>query len=199
MSRSVLYMSMSLDGFIAGLNDEPGNPGGDDFMRLHQWFGFAADAGPTAETTDGSGIGKQFLDEIKETGAVLAGRNTVEQVDHWDGDHHDGVPIFVASHRPPGPSVGKYPLVTYVTDGIVSAMSQAKAAAGDRDVLVHGAYTAQTALEADVLDELQVHQVPVLFGSGRRLFDMLPTRVELEIVRVIDTPEATHIRYRIVR
>jgi dihydrofolate reductase len=74
-----------------------------------------------------------------------------------------------------------------------------KAAAGHRDVLVHGASTAQTALEADVLDELQIHQVPVLFGRGRRLFDMLPTRVELEIVRVIDTPEATHIRYRVVR
>jgi dihydrofolate reductase len=192
-------MSMSLDGFIAGPNDEPGNPGGDDFMRLHQWYGFGLDAGPTAETTNGSGIGKQFLDEINETGAVLAGRNTVEQVDHWGGDHHDGVPIFVPSHRPPGTSVAKYPLVTYVTAGIVSAMSQAKAAAGDRDVLVHGAYTAQAALEADVLDELQIHQVPVLFGSGRRLFDVLPTRVELEIVRVIDTPEATHIRYRIVR
>ena len=199
MSRSVFYMSMSLDGFIAGPNDEPGNPGGDGFMRLHQWYGFAADAGPTAETTDGSGIGRQFLDEGNETGAVLSGRNTVEQVDHWGGDHHDGVPIFVASHRPPGPSVAKYPLVTYVTDGIVSAMSQAKAAAGDRDVLVHGAYTAQTALEAGVLDELQIHQVPVLFGSGRRLFDVLPTRVELEIVQVVDTPEATHIRYRIVR
>ena len=199
MSRSVLYMSMSLDGFIAGPNDEPGSPGGDDFMRLHQWYGFALDAGPTAETTNVSGIGKQFLDEINETGAVLAGRNTVEQVDHWGGDHHDGVRIFVPSHRPPGTSVAKYPLVTYVTDGIVSAMSQAKAAAGDRDVLVHGAYTAQTALEADVLDELQIHQVPVLFGSGRRLFDVLPTRVELEIVRVIDTPEATHIRYRVVR
>jgi dihydrofolate reductase len=192
-------MSMSLDGFIAGPNDEPGNPGGDDFMRLHQWYGFASDAGPTVETIDGSGIGKQFLDEINETGAVLSGRNTVEQVDHWGGDHHGGVPIFVASHRPPGASVAKYPLVTYVTDGIVSAMSQAKAAACDRDVLVHGAYTAQTALQADVLDELQIHQVPVLFGSGRRLFDVLPTRVELEIVRVIDTPEATHIRYRIVR
>jgi dihydrofolate reductase len=192
-------MSMSLDGFIAGPNDEPGNPGGDDFMRLHQWYGFGLDAGPAAETTNGSGIGQQFLDEINETGAVLAGRNTVEQVDHWGGDHHDGVPIFVPSHRPPGTSVAKYPLVTYVTDGIVSAMSQAKAAAGDRDVLVHGAYTAQTALEADVLDELQIHQVPVLFGSGRRLFDVLPTRVELQIARVIDTPEATHIRYRIVR
>jgi dihydrofolate reductase len=88
-------------------------------------------------------------------------------------------------------------LVTYVTDGIASAMARAKAAAGDRNVLVHGAYTAQAALVAGVLDELQIHQVPVLFGGGRRLFEVLPVRIELEIVRVIDTPEATHIRYRI--
>src|SRR5580704_5543662 len=190
-------MSMSLDGYIAGPHDTPGNPGGDDFMRLHEWYGFASDAAPTAETVDGSGIGSQFLDEIKRTGAVLSGRNTVEQVDHWGGDHHDGVPIFVVSHRPPGPSAAKYPLVTYVTDGISSAMAQAKAAAGDRNVLVHGASTAQTALAAGVLDELQIHQVPVLFGSGRRLFELLPERIELEITRVIDSPKATHIRYRI--
>jgi len=87
--------------------------------------------------------------------------------------------------------------VTYVTDGIASAMAQAKAAAGDRNVLVHGAYRAQAALAAGVHDELQIHQVPVLFGSGRRLFEVLPERIELEIVGVIDTPEATHIRYRI--
>ena len=103
------------------------------------------------------------------------------------------------SHRPPGPSVAKYPLVTYVSDGIASAMAQAKAAAGDRTVLVHGAYTAQRALEAGVLDELQIHQIPVLFGGGLRLFEVLPSRIELEIVRVIDTPEATHIRYRVRR
>jgi dihydrofolate reductase len=108
------------------------------------------------------------------------------------------VPIFVPSHRPPGPSVAKYPLVSYVTDGIASAMAQAKAAAGDRNVLVHGAYTAQTALAAGVLDELQIHQIPVLFGDGRRLFDILPARIELEILRVIDTKEATHLRYRVV-
>jgi dihydrofolate reductase len=109
------------------------------------------------------------------------------------------VQIFVPSHRPPGPSVADYPLVTYVNDGIASAMAQAKAAAGDRYVLVHGAYTAQRALEAGVLDELQIHQVPVLLGAGRRQFDVLPSRVELEIVRVIDTPDVTHIRYRVRR
>lgn len=200
MSESVLYMSMSLDGYIAGQNDEPGNPGGDKFMRLHDWYGFGPD-GPDAsrlESRQQSGMGRRFLDEINATGAVLAGRRTVEQVDHWKGDHH-GVPIFVPSHRPPGPSVANYPLVTYVADGIASAMAQAKAAAGERNVLVHGAYTAQTALEAGVLDELQIHQIPVLFGGGRRLFDVLPSRIELKVVQVIDTPEATHIRYRVLR
>src|SRR6266568_6100832 len=194
MSASVLYMSMSLDGYIAAPNDKPGNPGGDGFMRLHEWYGdFTPPSGPGP-----SGPSGEFIDEIKTTGAVLAGRRTVEQVDHWGGDHH-GVPIFVPSHRPPGPSVANYPLVTYVSDGIASAMAQAKAAAGDLNVMVHGAYTAQRALEAGVLDELQIHQIPVLFGGGRRLFELLPARVELEIVRVIDTPQATHIRYRVRR
>jgi dihydrofolate reductase len=184
-------MSMSLDGYIAGPNDSPDNPGGDGFNRLHEWF-LTSDG----EMARPSGAAGELYDQIIDAyGAVLAGRRTVEQVDHWGGDHQ-GRPIFVPSHRPPGPSVANYPRVTYVLDGIESAMAQAKAAAGAREVLVHGAYTAQRALEAGVLDELQIHQVPVLFGGGRRLFDVLPARVELEVVRVIDTPEATHIRYR---
>jgi dihydrofolate reductase len=200
VSVSVLYMSMSLDGYIAGPNDQPGNPGGDGFMRLHEWYGFGPDGPEPADLKSHlkSGLGQHFLDEINASGAVLAGRRTVEQVDHWEGNHHR-VPIFVPSHRPPGPSVANYPLVTYVTDGIASAMAQAKAAAGERNVMVHGAYTAQRALEAGVLDELQIHQFPVLFGAGRRLFEVLPSRVELEIVRVIATPEATHIRYGVRR
>jgi dihydrofolate reductase len=186
-------MSMSVDGYIAGPHDDPGNPGGDGFDRLHEWIATAAGdfgrpAGPAGE----------LFDEWNATGAVLAGRRTAEQVDHWKGDHH-GVPIFVPSHRPPGPAAADYPLVTYVTDGIVAAMAQAKAAAGDRNVVVHGGYTARRALEAGVLDELQIHQIPVLFGAGRRLFAVLPSRVELDLVRVIDTPQATHIRYRVRR
>ncbi len=193
MSASVLYMSMSLDGYIADPNDALG---GDRGTRLHDWA-----LSPDGESFRMSGAAGHFVDEINATGAVLAGRRTVEIVDHWGGNHH-GVPIFVVSHRPPGPSVANYPLVTYVTDGIASAMAQAKAAAGDaggRDVLVHGAYTAQRAIEAGVLDEMQIHHIPVLLGAGRRLFDELPSSVELEIVRVIDTPEATHIRYRVRR
>lgn len=196
MSVSVLYMSMSLDGYIAGPNDEVGNPGGDNFDRLHEWM--------WEDPADGqyiprqSGLAAALWGEMDAYGAIVAGRRTVEQVDHWGGDRH-GVRIFVPSSRPPGPSVANYPLVTYISDGIASAMAQAKAAAGERYVLVQGAYTAQRALEAGVLDELQIHQVPVLFGGGRRLFELLPSRVELESVRVIDTPEATHIRYRVRR
>ncbi|MEU4395716.1 dihydrofolate reductase family protein [Kribbella sp. NPDC023855] len=193
MASSVLYMSMSLDGFIAGPNDNPDNPGGDEFMRLHAWF-----VTPEGEFGRPGGVAGEVYDEMEQYGAIVAGRNTVEQVDHWGGERH-GVRIFVPSHRPPGPSVAKYPKVTYVNDGIASAMAQAKEAAGDRHVLVHGAYTAQTALEAGVLDELQIHQIPVLFGSGRRLFDVLPRRIELDVVRVVDTPEATHLRYRVRR
>jgi dihydrofolate reductase len=194
MAVSVLYMSMSLDGYIAGPHDNPDNPGGDGgaVERLHAW----------GQTEDGStrtsGPGGAMIAAILATGAVLVGRRTAEQVDHWDGDHHDGVPIFVVSHRPPGPSAATYPSVTYL-DGIEDAMEQAKAAAGDREVLVHGAYTARRALAAGVLDELQFHLVPVLLGGGLRQFELLPSRVELDIVRVIDTPEATHLRYRVRR
>jgi dihydrofolate reductase len=184
VSTSVLDMSMSLDGYISDPDDFLG---GDDGERLHHWA--AAEGEPV----------QGFEHEWRAAGAVIAGRRTAELMDHWGGDH-DGAPIFVPSHRPPGPAARwGYPLVTYVADGIESAMAQAKAAAGDRDVQVRGAYTAQRAIEAGVLDEVQIHQIPVLLGAGRRLFDVLPSLVELEVVRVIDTTKATHIRYRIRR
>ncbi|MFG2573326.1 dihydrofolate reductase family protein [Streptomyces sp. NPDC048481] len=190
MSASVLDMSMSLDGYIADPHDFLG---GDDGERLHKW------AGPQDGSSAPSGPVAQFQDEWNAAGAVLAGRRTAELMDHWGGDHN-GLPIFVPSHRPPGPAARwGYPLVTYVTDGIESAMAQAKAAAGDKDVQVRGAYTAQRALAAGVLDEVQIHQIPVLLGDGRRLFDVLPSLIELEIIRVIDTPQATHLRYRVRR
>jgi dihydrofolate reductase len=139
------------------------------------------------------------VDSVDPTGAVLTGRRTAEQVDHWNGDYL-GAPIFVPSHRLPRSTVAGYPRVTYVPDGIESAMARAEAkAAGDRDVPLRGAYTAQRVLEAGGLDELLISHVLVPFGAGRRLFGVLTSRIELEVVRVIDTPEATHIRYRIRR
>jgi dihydrofolate reductase len=190
VSLSVLDMSVSLDGYIAGPDDFLGGPDG---HRLHDWFA------PGGEFVELSGPAKDLMDEMNGAGAVLAGRRTAELMDHWGGDHN-GLPIFVPSHRPPGPAARwGYPLVTYVTDGIESAMAQAKAAAGDREVQVRGAYTGQRALEAGVLDEVRIHQVPVLLGRGIRLFDQLPFEIELEVIRVIDTPQATHIRYGVRR
>lgn len=187
-SVSVLDMSVSLDGFIADPNDYLG---GEDGERLHKWADAKQADGQPAEPV------QQFQNEWTNAGAVIAGRRTAELMDHWGGSH-GGLPIFVPSHRPPPPAARwGYPLVTYVNEGIESAMAQAKAAAGDRNVQVRGAYTAQRALEAGVLDEIQIHLIPVLLGQGRRLFDVLPAEIELEIIQVIDTPEATHIRYRV--
>ncbi|WP_328994029.1 dihydrofolate reductase family protein [Kribbella sp. NBC_01245] len=182
MAVSVLDMSMSLDGYVADSDDYLG---GVDGERLHKW-------------ADDPGTAGQFQEEWDAAGAVLSGRRTAELMDHWGGDHN-GNPIFVPSHRPPAPAARwGYPLVTYVQDGIESAMAQAKAAAGDKNVQLRGgAYTVREALAAGVLDEVQIHLIPVLLGRGRRLFDVLPAEIELEIVEVINTPAATHIRYRV--
>jgi dihydrofolate reductase len=193
MSISVLNFSMSLDGYIAGPNDTPENPGGDGFDRLHEWF-----YTPEGEFFRPAGPAGEVVDEEQGAGALLTGRRSALQASHWGGDVN-GAPIFVLSRHEPDASVAEYPLVTYVTDGIESAMAQAKAAAGDKRVTVHGARTAQLALEAGLVDELQINVIPVLFGGGRRLFDVLPSRIELEVVRVIDTPKVTLLRYRIRR
>lgn len=184
-------MSMSLDGYIADPDDFVG---GADGHRLHDWFA------PGGEFVEVTGPVEELMHELQNaSGAVVAGRRTAELMDHWGGSHN-GLPIFVPSHRPPPPPARwSYPMVTYVADGIEAAMSRATAAADGKNVHVVGGYTAQRALEAGVLDEVQIHLVPVLLGSGRRLFEVLPSLIELEIIRVIDTPEATHLRYRIRR
>lgn len=189
MTSSVLDMSMSVDGYIADPDDYLG---GADGERLHHW---AASDGDAVR----SSVVSTFEEEWTAAGAVLAGRRTAELMDHWGGSH-GGLPVFVPSHRPPPPAARwGYPLVTYVSDGIESAMAQARAAAGGKDVQVRGAAVGRSALEAGVLDEVQLHLVPVLLGAGRRLFDVLPALTELEVVRVIDTPDATHLRYRVLR
>ena len=155
MSATVLYMSLSVDGFIAGPNEGPGNGLGDGGLRLHEW--------------------------------LMPG-----------GDHHDGVPIFILTRHPD--DLRQWPLVTYVND-VTSAMTQAKEAAGDKNVLVHGAGTAQLALAAGVLDEIELHVIPVLFGQGRRLFEGLaPEQIELERIRILEGEKGvTHVHYRVER
>ena len=186
---SVLYMSMSLDGYVAGPNEGPGNGLGDGGDRLHEWSFAGAEA---------AGVNRQVVDEMLSTGAVVAGRQTFELAGGWGGDHHDGVPIFVVARRPPGLDMSEWPLVSYVDDA-ATAMARAKEAAGDKDVMVHGAGTAPLLLAAGVLDEIQIHLIPVLFGDGRRLLDYLGEHVELELTRVLEGDGATHLRYRVRR
>jgi dihydrofolate reductase len=191
-------MSMSLDGFIAGPNAGPGNGLGDGGHRLHEWVLTGADGHRAVGRP--AGINGQLFDEFMATGAVVAGRGTFEPAGGWAGDHHDGVPIFILSRRAPDSEVGQWPLVTYVND-VRTAMSEAKRAAGDKNVLVHGAGTAQLALAAGVLDELEIHLIPVLLGQGRRLFDNLsPEHIELERTRILQGEDGlTHMHYRVQR
>ena len=193
MGSLVLYMSMSLDGFIAGPGDTQDNPFGTNGHRLHEWLG--AGAGPDG-FRPGDEPGRTVIDEVLATGAVITGRRTGDFTGYWGGDHHGGVPIFVPTHQAPtGPLPGD---VRFVTDGIGSCAEQAKAAAGHRDVMVHGAYTAREALRARVLDVLEIQVVPVLFGQGRRLFDGLgPGQIELALVRTLESPGALHRRYEV--
>ena len=198
MSATVLAMSMSLDGFIAGPNEGPDNGLGDGGHRLHQW---SPDPDPERKAAWGmeAGVNRQIYDEVMSTGAVVAGRGTVEPAGFWGGDHHDGVPIFLLTRRDPA-DMPQWPLVAYVND-VTSAMTRAKEAAGDRNVLVHGAGTAQLALAAGVLDELELHVIPVLFGRKRRLFEGLAAeQIELERTRVLEGEGGvTHMHYRVRR
>ena len=199
MAATVLYMSVSLDGFTAGPNEGPDNGLGDGGHRLHEWA--MKDGGVDLEDLRRSaGVNGMVVDEFMSTGAVVAGRGTFEPAGGWGGDHHDGVPIFILARHGPGIDISQWPLVTYVND-VTSAMSQAKDAAGDKNVLVHGAGTAQRALAAGVLDELELHVIPVLFGQGRRLFEGLaPEQIELERTRILEGENGvTHMHYRVVR
>jgi dihydrofolate reductase len=192
--KTVLYMAMSLDGFITGPDDNETSPAGTGGMRLMEWLG-----------DGGSGVGdyrpsdpqsRVVFDECMSTGAVLVGRRTGDFADYWGGDHHHGVPIYVPTHA--APSNSPYERVHYVTDGIEACAAQARAATGDRDILVHGAYTAQECLKAGLLDVIEIQLMPVLLGQGRLLFDNLsPEHIELELVRTLDAPKVLHLRYEV--
>ena len=188
MGKVILDMSMSLDGFISALDESDG--------RLHNWF-FAPSGGE-------EGADSAVIDEsIRTTGAILMGRRAYNLGDEYDGfvDTPYRVPHVVLTHEIPEKAAkGETPFI-FVTDGIESALAQAKAAAGDKNVVVGGgANIAQQYVKAGLVDEIQIHLVPVLLGAGIRLFDQLSTeQIEMEITRVIKSPEATHLTYRVVR
>ena len=203
MSSTVLYMSMSLDGFVTGPNAGLKNPLGDGGQRLHEWL-FPVTTEQHHKAADQQlrgGANREIYDEIMSTGAVIAGRGTFEGADGWNGDHHDGVPIYILSRNQAPAWAAQWPAVHYVSD-LGAAVREAKQAAGDRNVLVHGAgVIAQRALAAELLDELEISLVPVLFGEGRRLFENLGIeRRELERTRVLEGDGGvTHLHYRVRR
>jgi dihydrofolate reductase len=188
-----LDMTVSLDGFVVGPRDSTEDPMGVGGFRLFNWLDRRDDPGPNREV----------MNEMRATRAVISGRRTYEHAGHWQGDHHDGVPIFVLTHHVPTEvPTGN---VRYVT-GVTECAERARAAAGGADVVCMGAGAAQALLRADQLDELELHVVPVLLGQGRRLFDNLPASyVELELVRTLSPTDVgpeqhvVHLRYRVRR
>jgi len=199
MATVVIDLSMSLDGFITGPNPDRKNGLGTGLgEKLHEWY-FAGDKlNPHSDFFKPAEGSEEVVEQMMTaSGAAIVGRNLYDITGGWGGNHPvHGMHCFVVTHEPPKHVPQGQTRFTFVTDGIESAVRQARAAAGNKMVGVAGANVAQQALKAGLVDELMIHLVPVLLGRGRRLFDELPTHVELEVVRVIDTPDATHIRYR---
>jgi dihydrofolate reductase len=195
---------MSLDGFIAGPNDRPGNGLGDGGERLHQWvYKLASWREPHGLSGGETNRDSEILEEaFKNVGAIVLGRRMFDNAEGWGDEPPFHVPVFVLTHE------GREKLVkeggttfTFVTDGIESALAQARAAAGDKDVAIGGgANTIQQFIAAGLLDEIQIHLVPVLLGDGIRLFEQLGGEpIELEGTRVVASPDVTHLRFDVKR
>ena len=193
MGKVTCEISMSLDGFITGPNVRVGNGMGDDGDRLHDWRF-------DAKTETDAAI----VDEIyASTGAVLIGKRMFDVgFEPWGDPPPFGMPVFIVTHkeRDPLPMQGGT-TYTFVRDGIGAALKLARAAAGERDVGIWGgANIIREYLKAGLLDEMQLHLIPVLFGRGTRLFEGLgPGRIELRRTSSIETPGATHLRFEPVK
>jgi dihydrofolate reductase len=193
MATTVFDISMSLDGFITASNQTPDQPAGEGGERLHDWaFG-------------GDETNRHYFEQAgQRLGAVICGRRTYDtSLPWWGADGPSGLarrPVFVVTHAVPAedPPGAVY---SFVTDGIESALDRARAAAGDRDVTVMGgADLGRQYIAAGLVDEISIHLVPVLFGSGTRMFEPVHNAHRwLEPVDVLSTPTATHLRYRIIK
>ncbi|MFC8075628.1 dihydrofolate reductase family protein [Streptomyces sp. NPDC057307] len=198
-------MVMSLDGYIAGTDHSVADPAGHGADRIGGWI--HAQSSWRERTGLNGGAADQDSDIMREwfesTGAVVMGRLMYDSgVDFWGDNPPFRTPVFVLTNRP-APTLVKEggTSFTFVTDGIHSALDQAKAVSAGRHVdIAGGAHTVQQYLRARLVDELQLHVIPVLFGAGLRLFDNLGLGShDLEPIRVVDTPGATHLKYRILR
>lgn len=190
MGKVTANVSMSLDGFIAGPNVSVENPMGDYGERLHEWM-FPPKGNHEEIATD----------MFKNVGAVIMGRQMFNAGEGpWGGNPPFHMPVFVLTHAPKEKVVKEGGTTfIFVTDGIESALRQAKAVAGDKDILVAGGADAdQQYLKAGLLDEMQIHLIPILLGKGTRLFnDLSAGPIELETTRVIESPGVTHLQFRI--
>jgi len=204
MGKVTMGLSMSLDGFIAGPNDGAGNPLGDGGERLFEWYS----SGDTDYEMPGTEmvfkVSPQSAELLREAfgtmGAFVTGRRTFDIANGWGGRLPLGVPTFVVTHTVSQEWVYEGSPFTFVTDGVESAVEQAKAVAADKDVAVGAASIAQQCIRAGLLDEININLVPVLLGGGVRLFEHLGTGpIELEKTRVIEAPEITHLTFRVVK
>ena len=194
MTKMIALMSTSLDGFVADAND-----GVDE---VFDWY-FSGDVEvpmpiPTPDFTFhvSPASAEHLRGLMAETGAFLTGRRTFDKADGWGGQHAWGVPAFVVTHQVPDGWPRPGSTVQFVTDGIESAVAQAKSAAGSKYVAVHGADTIQQCLNAGLLDEIQIDQAAVLLGAGVRLFDHLTnTPVVLGDPTVVAGVGVTNLRY----
>lgn len=191
MGKVVYDISMSLDGFVTAANVRPEAGLGDGGEQLHNWAFNSADPRNRA-----------FMDAAQNTGAVIVGRTTFDlSIPYWGADGPIGsarIPTIVLSHTVPSevPEGSVY----IFADNVDAAFEQAKKAAGDKDIGVSGANAPQQLISHGHVDEILIHVVPVLFGSGVRLFEQVGgEHVQLEIIEVIDTKEVTHLRYRILK
>jgi len=210
MSRLRFRISMSLDGFIAGPHQSVDNPLGIGGMRLHEWV-FPLKAWRSTHGMEGgeeNASSAVIVESLQNIGATLMGRNmfgghpggwsTTNPWRGWWGDKPPyGHPVFVLTHHPREPLVLDGTTFTFVTDGIESALRQARTAAGGKDVaLAGGAKAAQQYLAAGLVDEMEISLAPVLLGSGERLFEGLGDDLHgMKVVRTIAAPGVTHIRF----
>jgi len=190
--------SMSLDGYIAGPND--------DVQRVFGWMTMGdtelklsqGDRDFDLEVSEQSA--EMFEDTAQSLGAIVSGRRMFDVAGAWGGKHPLNVPVVVLTHRVPREWVKAGSPFTFVTDGIASAIAKAQQIAGEKSVGVGGADVTRQCLKAGLLDEIAIDLVPVLLGSGIRLFEHLGIEpLELEIGSVIQAPGVTHLRYRVVK
>jgi dihydrofolate reductase len=203
MGKVVFNMTMSLDGFVAGPNDSPDNGLGDGGDALHKWY-FSGDTEvKISEGTPMLKVSKKSAKLLKKSfknfGAGIWGRKTFDIAHAWGG-HPPGEPCFIVTHNVPQEWVKDGSPFIFVTDGVESAVRQARNAAGDKDVVICTASILQQALKAKLVDEIYVDVAPVLLGAGVRLFDSLGTvPIELEYIHSIDAPGITHLGFRLVK